>query len=110
MARIIAEKHIYEFMDKYPQYSGSLKAWVTIVKDKKTVWKKPQDIVSTFGPKAVDMIKDKRVVIDVKGNDVRIIAKYQFPQGVLYLKWIGTHADYDKLCNKGLQYTVDLFN
>jgi mRNA interferase HigB len=110
MARIVTEKHIYDFMHKHPQYSGSLRAWVTIVRDRMTVWEKPQDIVLTFGPKAVDMIGEDRVVIDVKGNNIRIIAKYQFPSARLYLKWIGTHAEYNKLCKKGLQYTVDMFN
>ncbi|MBI4649156.1 MAG: type II toxin-antitoxin system HigB family toxin [Bacteroidia bacterium] len=109
MARIISVKHIKEFMIKHSQYAESLKAWISIVEDKNTIWLKPQDILDTFGAKAVDIIKNNRVVIDVKGNKIRIIAKYQFPGARLYIKWIGTHAEYDKLCEKNQQYTIDLF-
>lgn len=109
MTRIIAVKYIKEFMNKHPHYAESLKAWISIVKDKDIKWYKPQDIVTTFGAKAVDIIKNNRVVIDVKGNKIRIIAKYQFPSARLYIKWIGTHAEYDKLCKKNQQYTINLF-
>jgi mRNA interferase HigB len=107
MARIIAIKHIKEFMDNHSPYAEALKAWISVVKDAK--WFKPQDIVMTFGEKAVDIIKYSRVVIDVKGTKIRVIAKYQFPSARLYLKWIGTHSEYDKLCKKNQQYTIDLF-
>jgi mRNA interferase HigB len=107
MARIIAIKHIKEFMDSHTPYAESLKAWISLVNDAE--WLKPQDIVMTFGGKAVDIIKNDRVVIDVKGTKIRVIAKYQFPSARLYLKWIGTHAEYDKLCKKNQQYDIDLF-
>lgn len=110
MARkIISVKHLRQFMNDHSQYSESLKAWISIVDDENTMWTKPQDIVETFGSKAVDIIENNRVVIDIKGNKIRIIAKYQFPDARLYIKWIGTHAEYDKLCKKNGQYTVDLF-
>ena len=54
------------------------------------------------------------VVFDVKGNHIRIIAKYVFHENQrstrLYIKWIGTHAKYDKLCKNNLQYTIDAYN
>lgn len=109
MARIISIKHIKEFALKHSQYSEALYAWISIVENGNTLWYKPDDIVGTFGQKAVDIISNNRVVIDVKGKKIRIIAKYQFPSARLYIKWIGTHAEYNRLCNNNLQYTVDLF-
>lgn len=109
MPRIISVKHIKEFMDKHSQYAASLEAWISVVEDKDILWENPQDIVETFGAKAVDIIKNDRVVIDVKGNKIRIITKYQFPNARLYIKWIGTHAQYDKLCKHNRQYDIDLF-
>ncbi len=109
MARIISVNHIKKFIENHAQYAESLKAWISIVENSNINWTKPQDIVDTFGAKAVDIIKNDRVVIDVKGNKIRIIAKYQFPSARLYLKWIGTHAEYSKLCEKGLQFDINLF-
>jgi mRNA interferase HigB len=114
MVQIISEKYIKEFMDKHPEYAESLKAWMSIVKH--STWEKPQDIVETFGAKAVEILQkgNRRVIIDVKGNNIRIIAQYKFYINLrnqkktrFYIKWRGTHAEYDKLCKKNLQYTID---
>jgi len=122
MVHIIAVKHLKNFMDNNPSYCECLKAWVSIVS--KCNWEKPQDMVVEFGTKAVDLLgkKDKkkttvscnRVVFDIKGNHLRIIAKYQFhpklEKSRLYLCWIGTHKDYDKICDKNEQYDINMFN
>lgn len=49
-----------------------------------------------------------RVIFNVGGNNYRIICTYRFKKmkAHLYVNWIGTHAEYDKLCNDGIQYTV----
>ncbi len=109
MARIISVKHIKEYMDAHASFAGSLRAFISLVEDKDIDWNKPQDIVDTFGQRAVDIINNERVVIDVKGKKIRIIFKYQFPSARLFLKWIGTHAEYSKLCKKNEQYTIDLY-
>ncbi|WP_160114248.1 type II toxin-antitoxin system HigB family toxin [Aquimarina sp. AU119] len=109
-------------MNNHSNYREGLKAWLSIVES--STWKKPQDIVNTFGFKAVDLLGKKdtkpstksseRVVIDIKGNHIRVIAKYQFHPTIkkskLYLKWIGTHAEYDKLKKTKSQYDIDMFN
>lgn len=121
MARIITVKPLKEFMTANPKYIGALEAWITIVESSK--WEKPQDIVASFGANNIDLlgkkdnkpntISSKRVVFDVKGNHIRIIAKYQFheklKESILYIKWIGTHSEYDKLNNKNAQYDIDMF-
>jgi len=121
MIHIIKERPIKEYMDDNPSAKLRLQAWISIIKG--CEWKKPQDIVEEFGPKAIDLlgkkdtkpgtISSKRVVFDIKGNYIRIIAKYQFHLKLkktrLYIKWIGTHSEYDKLCEKNLQYDIDIF-
>lgn len=121
MVHIIAVKHLDDFMKANPAFSQSIAAWKTIVES--CEWKKPQDIVETFGEKAIDLLgkKDKkkgtvscnRVVFDIKGNQIRVIAKYQFHEKLkksrLYLKWIGDHKDYSELCKDNSQYDVDMF-
>ena len=72
-------------------------------------WAQPGDIPKTFG--SADLLGNgsDRVVFDIAGNNYRMICKYHF--GVtsvhLYIKWIGTHAEYTKLCDDNKQYTVN---
>jgi len=121
MVRLITVKHLKDFMDCNPKYKECLEAWISIVKH--CEWEKPQDIVAEFGSKAIDLLGKKdtkkstkssnRVVFDIKGNHLRIIAKYQFhptqKKAILYLCWIGNHKDYDKICDKNNQYDINMF-
>jgi mRNA interferase HigB len=49
------------------------------------------------------------VIFDIGGNKYRMVCKYWFTGEFvhLYIKWMGTHAEYDELCRKNRQYTVD---
>jgi len=111
MVRIIADKNIFDYGKKHPEFRASLEVLVSFIKG--CNWEKPQDIVNNFGAKATDILKNQRVCIDVKGNHLRIIFKYQFiktnKKTNLYVKWVGSHAEYDKLNNLGLQHTIDMF-
>lgn len=109
-------------MGQNPQFSEGIKAWLSIVKQ--CNWDKPQDIVSEFGIKSIDLIgkrdnkpdtpSSNRVVFDIKGNHIRIIAKYQFhpklKQSRLYIKWIGTHSQYDVLCKRNQQFDIESYD
>lgn len=109
MVHIISEKNIHDFAKNHPQHRISIEAWLSIVK--KDTWNTPQDIVNRF--KSTENIGNDRVIINIKGNHIRIIAKYQIHSKLkktkLYIKWIGSHAEYDKLNKQGLQHTVDMF-
>lgn len=117
MVRIIKIQPLTDFIKLHAQYSNCINTWIQTVK--KSNWQKPQDIVDKFGTKAIDILGKHnkkvtdRVVFDVGGNNVRIIAKYVFHEKLksarLYIKWIGTHAEYDKLKKGKQQYTIDLF-
>jgi mRNA interferase HigB len=121
MIHIIKVKPIRDFIVAHPQYAAAIEAWLSIVRH--CTWEKPSDIVGEFGPKAIDILRKKdnkpttksseRVVFDIMGNNIRIIAKYQFhpklKEARLYIKWIGTHTEYDKLCARGKQFDIELF-
>ena len=74
-------------------------------------WSKPGDITETFG--SADLLGNgsDRVVFDIAGNNYRLICKYHFglTRVHLYIKWIGTHAEYAKLCDDNKQYTVNSY-
>ncbi|WP_341842217.1 type II toxin-antitoxin system HigB family toxin [Chitinophaga caseinilytica] len=117
MVHIIKTKSINDYISNNPNSGNALWAWHDIVRT--ASWEKPQDIVETFGAKAVDILPTwkntacNRAVIDIKGNHLRVILKYQFhvklKQARIYIKWIGTHAEYDKLCDLNKQYEVEMF-
>jgi mRNA interferase HigB len=84
----------------------SFAIWLTAVKYAK--WNRPSDIKKTFG--SADLLGDgsNRVVFDIGGNNYRMICKYAFGerQVHLFICWIGTHAQYDELCDNKEQYTI----
>ncbi|PSK95302.1 type II toxin-antitoxin system HigB family toxin [Taibaiella chishuiensis] len=78
------------------------------VKLKYADWHKPEDMQATYP--GTDLLGNgsNRAVFNIGGNKYRMIGKYGFGASEvhLFICWIGTHAEYDKLCKAGLQYTV----
>jgi mRNA interferase HigB len=107
--RLIKKKSIENFALQNARCRSSFKLWLTALKY--ADWNEPEDIMATFG--SADLLGNgiNRVVFDIAGNNYRMICKYQFGETEvhLYVKWIGTHADYTKLCKDKLQYTVNDF-
>ncbi len=104
---LIKEKTIQQFVARHVQSKSSFDSW--LAKVFLANWDTPQDIVSTFG--SADLLGNgsNRVVFDIAGNNFRMIGKYAFGerQVHLFVCWIGTHAEYTKLCQKNEQYTVN---
>ncbi len=84
---------------------ASFEEWLT--KLKLAVWNKPTDIQLTFGSADLLGKGSNRVVFDIGGNNYRLICKYAFgeKQVHLFVCWIGTHAQYVKLCKNNEQYS-----
>ncbi|WP_369806204.1 type II toxin-antitoxin system HigB family toxin [Desertivirga arenae] len=72
-------------------------------------WECPEYIEQSFG--AADLLGNgtNRVVFDIGGNNYRMICKYAFgsEQIHLFICWIGSHREYDSLCKKNEQYTIN---
>lgn len=68
-------------------------AWRAIVE--KAHWKRPQDVKRAH-PKA-SILKGRRVVFNIKGNDYRLVAVVQYANGVLLIRFFGSHEEYDKV-------------
>jgi mRNA interferase HigB len=80
-----------EFGQRYADSEGPLKAWYEEAKERK--WKSPADIKATY--KNASILKDNRVVFNIKGNDYRLIVKVHYNTGVVYIRFVGTHSEYD---------------
>ena len=92
---IIAFRTIREFYEKHPSTKNRLRTWYTIALAQH--WTKPQEAVDTFRSESVDILKNNRLCIDVKGNHIRIILSMNYQKNTAFIKWIGWHKDYDKL-------------
>lgn len=106
---LVKKQTIENFVIKNARSRASFNHWLTAVKF--ADWYQPADILRTFG--AADLLgsSSNRVVFDIGGNNYRMICKYTFgdKQAHLFICWIGTHAEYDELCNKSQQYTVYVY-
>jgi mRNA interferase HigB len=106
---LIKEKTIRNYVLANTSSKIPFEEWLTRLK--KADWNKPADIKNSFP--AVDLLgkSSLRVIFDIGGNNYRMICKYAFGETNirLYVCWIGTHREYDGLCNKKEQFTVFIF-
>uniref|UniRef100_UPI004048D492 type II toxin-antitoxin system HigB family toxin n=1 Tax=Roseivirga sp. TaxID=1964215 RepID=UPI004048D492 len=93
MDRIIAKRTLREFWEKHAEAEQYLKTWFDTAKHSN--WKTPNDIKNTYAN--LSILKNERVVFNIKGNDYRLVAKFNFEKSWIFIRFIGTHAEYDKI-------------
>ncbi|MCX6152433.1 MAG: type II toxin-antitoxin system HigB family toxin [Ignavibacteriales bacterium] len=98
--RIISRNILIAFWSKHQDAEEPLKAWFD--EAKKAKWKSPNELKKHY--KNASIISDKRVVFNIKGNHYRLVADIEYYIGIVFIIWIGTHKDYNKLNIKDLQY------
>ena len=91
--RIIALKTLREFWEVHPTARQSLQAWYEDAKH--AVWQSPADIKAIY--RNASIVANNRVVFNIKGNDYRLIVAVNYPFGIAYIRFIGTHAEYDRI-------------
>jgi len=93
--RIISRKKLIKFYEN-PSYSDSaeaLKAWYHEAKSAN--WKNPANIKEQY--KSASILQDNRVVFNICGNKYRLIVKVLYRTGIVYIRFIGSHKEYDKI-------------
>ena len=93
--RIIAIKTLWDFWEQ-SQYADSeqqLKAWFQ--EAKKADWSLPMDIKAAF--RKASIIAGNRVVFNIAGNKYRLVVKTNYPYRTVYIRFIGTHTQYDQI-------------
>ena len=91
--RIISRKTLREFWEKHPDAQQPLQAWYFDVKH--SWWKGPADIKNIY--RNASFLADNRVVFNIKGNKYRVVVAVQYDFGIVYIRFVGTHKDYDKI-------------
>src|ERR1051326_8227686 len=100
---LIKKQTIEEYAAKNARSRSSFENWLTTLKY--ADWNKPEDIQDTLSSTDLLGKGTNRVVFDIAGNNYRMICKYAFgeKQVHLFVCWIGTHGEYDKLCDDNKQ-------
>jgi len=91
--RILSKKKIREFWQSYPDSKSYLETWYETAN--KAIWKTPNEIKEFYA--TVTILKNSRVVFNIKGNDYRLIAKINYEKQWIFIRFIGTHKEYDKI-------------
>ncbi|MCF8302004.1 MAG: type II toxin-antitoxin system HigB family toxin [Bacteroidales bacterium] len=106
---MIKKQTIEDYIIKNARSKASFETWYSILY--RADWNLPKDIIATFNSADILGKGSNRVVFNIGGNNYRLICRYYFGKTRvhLFVKWIGTHAEYTALCNKGNQYTVQLY-
>ncbi len=91
--RIITYTRINEFVRRYSDADVALREWY--FKSRKSDWQNVTDVRSSF--RTADYIGNNRFVFDIKGNRYRLCAIILFPSQKIFIRFIGTHAEYDKV-------------
>ncbi|WP_405199053.1 type II toxin-antitoxin system HigB family toxin [Christiangramia sp. LLG6405-1] len=91
--RIIAKRTLRDFWTKHADSEQQLKAWYR--ETEKTDWENINDLKKDY-PSA-SILQENRIVFNIKGNNYRLIVKFSFEYQICWIRFIGTHAEYDKI-------------
>jgi len=93
MERIFAKGTLREYWEKHPDTEQYLKTWYDTAMS--SDWKIPADVKQTYANASI--LKDSRIVFNIKGNSYRLIAKFHFEKQWIFIRFIGTHNEYDNI-------------
>lgn len=91
--RVIAKKTLRDFWELHGDCEQQLKSWFQ--ETSKAAWSAPNDIKEVY-PSA-SILSDNRVVFNIKGNNYRLIVRINYDYQLVWIRFIGTHAEYDKI-------------
>jgi len=91
--RIISRKTLRNFYERHSDSKAPLEAWFH--EAVAAQWKLPPDIKVRYPP--ADVLPGNRIVFNIKGNSYRLIVKIHYNTSIVFIRRVGTHADYDKI-------------
>jgi len=93
VVHVISRRTLKEFYMGHAAAKAPLESWFH--EAKAAAWKTPSDISARF-PSA-DFLPGNRVVFDIAGNNYRLITRIHYNTGIVFVRFVGTHAAYDKI-------------
>lgn len=98
--RIIAVSTLRVFWKKNANSEQALKAWIQ--ETQRSSWKNSAELKKKY--RNASIINFKRVVFNIKGNDYRLIVDIEYRLKIVFIVWVGTHSNYDKIDVKTICY------
>src|SRR5436190_23235793 len=104
--RVIARRTLREFVESragdkdQAALKGALEAWFDEVS--KATWTNTADVKRLYT--SASIVTADRIVFNIKGNDYRLVVSVDFEMGIVWIKWIGTHKDYDRINVKEVEH------
>ncbi len=91
--RIISRRVLREFWEKHPDASVALQTWFHDVEHAK--WNSPADIKTVY--RNASFVANNRIVFNIKGNHYRLVVVVLYQYGLVYIRFVGTHQEYDSI-------------
>jgi mRNA interferase HigB len=93
MERIFSKSTLREYWEENPETEQYLKTWYDTALH--SDWKNPNEVKKSYANASI--LKDNRIVFNICGNSYRLIGKFNFEKGWIFIRFIGTHKEYDKI-------------
>lgn len=91
--RVIAKSTLKEFWDKHKDSEQSLLSWYKVAK--RANWENFEEVKAQFGSSKI--LGQDRIIFKIKGNKYRLIVKVTFVHQIIWIRFIGTHGEYDNI-------------
>jgi len=91
--RVIAKKTLKDYWERDPAVKVELEAWHTEARH--ADWKTPAAVKDKYGNASI--LRDGRAVFNICGNKYRLVVWVNYAFGVIYIRFIGTHREYDAI-------------
>ena len=88
---LLTNRTLRDFWTAYPDSKDPLQAWYKLMQS--ADWNTPNDVKRQF--RSASIIEGNRVVFNIAGNKYRLIVKIHYDTGIVYVRFIGTHREYD---------------
>jgi len=104
--RVIARSTLTRFVESLagrserPAVKSALQAWFH--EAVKADWASSTDVIKSYANASI--LDRERVVFNIKGNDYRLVTTIDYRRKIVFIKWLGTHAAYDKIDARTVQY------
>lgn len=91
--RIVAKRALRTYWEKEPNAEQPLRSWYAIATYAN--WSSPADVKVTY--RNASIVGSDRVVFNIGGNRYRLIVRFDYKNQIAFIRFIGTHAEYDRV-------------
>ena len=91
--RVIALGALRAFWNRHPDAEIPLRSWYAVAS--RTGWSSPPEVKAAY--RNASFIANNRIVFNIKGNDYRLVVAVHYNRGMMFIRFIGTHREYDKI-------------